>query len=285
MKNDYKESDALLSPLIPTDPLLMEQQQQNESLSRFLGPSAASVNWSDTLQKLAVTVIGATVLYQMVVHQQHHARGWDLSEIAMRDVADDWTSYMHHLESNPILTKAITSGTVYTIGDVVAQQTELQGGDSTGDRSGVGLDGMRVLRSCLAGLIGHGPLSHMWYNVCDYSFENVLHLSAAFWPLKILVDQTIWGPIWNNTYIVLLGLMKRENLGTIWGDMKRTTVPLIVSGLKLWPLAHCVTYGLIPKENRVLWVDLVEILWVTILATQAAGHVVEKEDITAAQNQ
>ena len=53
--------------------------------------------------------------------------------------------------------------------------------------------------------------------------------------------------------------------------MKRTTVPLIVSGLKLWPLVHCVTYGLIPVENRVLWVDAVEILWVTILATQAAG--------------
>jgi protein Mpv17 len=121
-------------------------------------------------------------------------------------------------------------------------------------------------------LIGHGPLSHAWYNVCDYSFENILHLSAAWWPLKILIDQTVWGPIWNNTYIVMLGLMKRETLETIWSDMKRTTVPLIVSGLKLWPLAHCVTYGLIPKENRVLWVDMVEIVWVTILATQAAGH-------------
>jgi protein Mpv17 len=57
----------------------------------------------------------------------------------------------------------------------------------------------------------------------------------------------------------------------ILADMKRTTIPLVVSGLKLWPLAHCITYGLIPVENRLLWVDLVEILWVTILATQAAG--------------
>lgn len=35
--------------------------------------------------------------------------------------------------------------------------------------------------------------------------------------------------------------------------------------------AHCITYGLIPVENRLLWVDFVEILWVTILATQASG--------------
>ena len=65
--------------------------------------------------------------------------------------------------------------------------------------------------------------------------------------------------------------MKRESLESIWSDVRRTTVPLIVSGLKLWPLAHCVTYGLIPVENRLLWVELVEIVWLTILATQAAG--------------
>jgi len=68
-----------------------------------------------------------------------------------------------------------------------------------------------------------------------------------------------------------LGLMKGESPGQIWGDVKRTTIPLVVSGLKLWPLAHCVTYGLIPVENRLLWVDLVEIIWVTILASSAAG--------------
>ena len=65
--------------------------------------------------------------------------------------------------------------------------------------------------------------------------------------------------------------MKLESPATIWADVKRTTIPLIVSGLKLWPAAHCVTYGLVPVQDRLLWVDLVEILWVTILATQAAG--------------
>lgn len=207
---------------------------------------------------LLVTV--GAIAYQLLT--MHDTRGWAPSEIMFHLPVDTWDVYTQHLRENPILTKALTSGTVYTIGDVISQRTE---------NNGMELDRMRVLRSCLAGLIGHGPLSHVWYNVCDFSFEQVLHLSAAWWPLKILVDQTVWGPIWNNTYIVLLGLMKREQLPTIWGDMRRTTVPLIVSGLKLWPLAHCVTYGLMPKENRLLWVDMVEILWVSILATQAAA--------------
>ena len=74
-------------------------------------------------------------------------------------------------------------------------------------------------------------------------------------------------------YIVLLGIMQLQKPSQVWADIKRTTIPLVVSGLKRWPLAHCITYGLIPVENRLLWVDLVEIVWVTILATQAAGSV------------
>lgn len=259
--NDYSDSSSMSKTLTIPEPLLQEQVQSSSADSQ----STKAIRWSKLFQNVMIGAVSAMVLYQLLLHQQHHSRGWELSEIAMRDVADDWSAYMRQLNDNPILTKAVTSGTVYTIGDVIAQQTETQESEE------LTLDGMRVLRSFLAGLIGHGPLSHMWYNVCDFSFENVLHLSAAWWPLKILVDQTVWGPIWNNTYIVLLGLMKRETLETIWSDMKRTTIPLIVSGLKLWPLAHCVTYGLIPNENRLLWVDMVEIVWVTILATQAAG--------------
>jgi protein Mpv17 len=76
--------------------------------------------------------------------------------------------------------------------------------------------------------------------------------------------------------------MKLESFDNISGDVKRTALPLILSGLKLWPLAHCVTYGLVPVQNRLLWVDTVEILWVTILATQAAGTDGGEED--AAKN-
>lgn len=65
--------------------------------------------------------------------------------------------------------------------------------------------------------------------------------------------------------------MRCQHWKMIWADIRRTTIPLIVSGLKLWPAAHMITYGYIPIEYRLLWVDVVEILWVTILATQAAG--------------
>lgn len=149
------------------------------------------------------------------------------------------------------------------IGDVIAQNTE---GKSVHE-----IDRMRILRSLVAGLVGHGPLSHLWYNISESCFTDVLHWTEwwSFLP-KILVDQAVWGPIWNNTYILLLGMMQLRPVQDVTREMKETTLPLLVSGLKLWPLAHCVTYGLLPVENRLLWVDLVEILWVSILASTAA---------------
>mmetsp|Transcript_13911 Transcript_13911/g.21120 ORF Transcript_13911/g.21120 Transcript_13911/m.21120 type:complete len:261 (-) Transcript_13911:258-1040(-) len=221
-----------------------------------------------------MVAIAATVLAKLTMINHSIGRGWTAEEMAIRIPIDNWDLYNDILSNHPVQTKAVTSATVYTIGDVIAQRSE---GSKMGE-----LDRPRILRSLLAGLIGHGPLSHFWYERSEGVFTDVLHLTAwwSFVP-KIVVDQTTWGPIWNNSYILLLGLMKRESLSTIWGDVKRTTIPLIVSGLKLWPLAHCITYGLIPVENRLLWVDMVEILWVTILATSAAGaHVTTTEEKT-----
>lgn len=191
-------------------------------------------------------------------------RGCTPIEIVERIPLDIWRSYTNILEIAPVQTKAVTSATVYTIGDILAQRQE---GNEIGK-----MDRWRIGRSLAAGLIGHGPMSHVWYQVSEDFFDNVLQLHA-WWDFipKVIVDQAVFGPIWNNSYIILLGLMQFQKPSQIWADMKRTTVPLIISGLKLWPFVHCVTYGLIPVENRLLWVDAVEIVWVTILAREAAS--------------
>jgi protein Mpv17 len=182
--------------------------------------------------------------------------------------------YSNVLKSAPIMTKAATSATVYTIGDIIAQKSA---GTELGD-----IDRMRTLRSLLAGGIGHGPLSHYWYHISDSLFNDVLHWTAwwSFIP-KVVLDQSAWGPVWNNSYILLLGLMQRESLESMLANVKKTTIPLILSGLKIWPIAHIVTYSVVPTEYRLLWVDMVEILWVVILATTAA-EAMGDADATAA---
>lgn len=206
---------------------------------------------------LAVLVLGKVVTVDMDLW-----RGWTWGEVLLRVPADNWNGYMSVLHDAPVLVKACTSLAVYVLGDIASQLltgTELEE-----------LDRARIARSGAAGFIGHGPLSHFWYILCDGTFER-LGLTA-WWSVfpKVGVDQLLWGPCWNSFYVVLLGLMKRDDLREILQTARATYWPLIAAGVKLWVPVHMVTYGLIPQENRLLWVDAVEIIWCCILATTAA---------------
>jgi len=252
---------------------LIDQSETSNPLSGEFLENFRQMDFDEAVNRFTIfaAIVGVGVLLYNIDASVPHKGVATLQELLSRVPLEAFDSYESVLKESPIATKAATSATVYTIGDVISQRAE---GISVGE-----LDRPRILRSLLAGLIGHGPLSHYWFTILDNFFENFLHITQwwAFFP-KVVVDQISWGPFWNNTYILLIGLMKLDSFQNIWSDMKRTTIPLIVSGLKLWPLAHCVTYGLVPQENRLLWVDFVEILWVTILATQAAAASGDREN-------
>ncbi len=67
---------------------------------------------------------------------------------------------------------------------------------------------------------------------------------------QILFDQTVWSATWNGTYYGLLGVLRGEPPAVIATSVRASCVDLMVAGWKLWPLAHLVTYILIPREHR-----------------------------------
>ena len=214
-----------------------------------------------------------------------------------------YQAYEQVLQANPVTTKAVTSATVYTIGDIVAQFTEqqqqqqqeengVQGPEESSSNNNFDIDTGRVVRSLVAGGIGHGPLSHVWYHLSEQFFNFVGLTSSSdvgWWSVipKIAIDQIVWGTIWNSLYLSSVGVMKLamtpltnkqsdglslSSIKNVLEETKSSIVPLFVDGLKLWPFAHIITYGVIPVEDRLLWVDAVEIIWVAIMATKAAEN-------------
>jgi protein Mpv17 len=112
-------------------------------------------------------LVAFAVLYKFTTINAHMMRGWTAEEIAYRIPVDNWLSYSAILDEAPVQTKAVTSATVYTIGDLIAQRTE---GKAMGE-----LDRLRTVRSMAAGLLAHGPMSHYWYEWSESVFENVFH--------------------------------------------------------------------------------------------------------------
>ncbi|KAJ8443450.1 hypothetical protein Cgig2_026237 [Carnegiea gigantea] len=111
-------------------------------------------------------------------------------------------------------------------------------------------------------------ISGVVYSLGDW-IAQALFPFQDWWvvPVKVAFDQTVWSAVWNSIYFTVLGFLRLESPISIYNELKATFWPMLTAGWKLWPFAHLVTYGLIPVEQRLLWVDCVELIWVTILST------------------
>lgn len=67
---------------------------------------------------------------------------------------------------------------------------------------------------------------------------------------KIVVDQTALSLAWNSLYFGLLGAMRLDPPGNVLGQLWSSGFSLMKAGWRLWPLAHVVTYAMVPPEHR-----------------------------------
>ena len=169
-------------------------------------------------------------------------------------------NYEALVPTNPIFYKACTSGVAYTFGDFISQI--YQGRDLKT------LDLARSFRSGAAGFIGHGPLCHFWM----LTMEEYLDFSGAWWGtgVKVLADQTVWSLYLNAMYSFLIGALAFRNPKDVWQDVKATSWPALRSSWRFWPFVHCISFShAVPLDLKLLWVDVMEVVWVTILSRVA----------------
>ncbi|KAK7324735.1 hypothetical protein VNO77_28536 [Canavalia gladiata] len=221
-----------------------------------VAPEPSRFTNSSTVNALIVLGFGTFAVTKLLTIDHDYWHGWTLYEILRYVPEHNWIAYEQALKANPVLAKMAISGIVYSIGDWIAQCYE--------GKPLFEFDRGRLFRSGLVGFTLHGSLSHYYYQLCEALFPF-----QEWWvvPAKVAFDQTMWAAVWNSIYFVVLGLLRLESLTNIYGELKSTFWPMLTAGWKLWPFAHLITYGVIPVEQRLLWVDCVELIWVTILST------------------
>ncbi|CAK7349880.1 unnamed protein product [Dovyalis caffra] len=250
------------------NPFLVNGSKDYEALS-----SSSSVESDDdeeeerfvsrAINASIVLGFGTLAVSRLLTIDHDYWQGWTLYEILRYAPEHNWIAYERALNANPVLAKMAISGIVYSIGDWIAQCYE--------GKPIFEFDRIRMFRSGLVGFTLHGSLSHYYYQFCEalFPFED-------WWvvPAKVAFDQTVWAAIWNTIYFVVLAFKASSiQLPSILQfrikAFYRTYELGIVKGTgwKLWPFAHLITYGVIPLEQRLLWVDCVELIWVTILST------------------
>jgi len=172
------------------------------------------------------------------------------------------TRYGEAAAAAPVFTKACTSGVSYVIGDIVAQLITLK---SRGGR----MDAWRVLRNGLAGFVLHGPILHYWIVLLEGPVAAATSSWGPIkaWCLKIALDQTIFAAFLNMAYAVFVGLLEGMWPRQTIQRAKTKLLPMMVSSWRFWPFVHMMTYSpLIPLDFKLLWNDIMEIIWVAILS-------------------
>jgi len=66
-------------------------------------------------------MMSVIMLAKIATVSMDHWRGWSPAEIFLRIPLDNWDGYMSFLEDHPVVTKALTSFSVYMLGDWTAQ--------------------------------------------------------------------------------------------------------------------------------------------------------------------
>jgi hypothetical protein len=88
---------------------------------------------------------------------------------------------------------------------------------------------------------------------------------------KWFIDCITMGALLNTiAFFILMGIMKGQGPSHIWANIVHETIPLIVAGYKIWPIASIVSFSFIPVHRRIVFLSFIGLLWGIYMSLVAA---------------
>ncbi|GAB5031407.1 peroxisomal membrane protein [Nannochloropsis oceanica] len=159
-----------------------------------------------------------------------------------------WTKYNAALETNPLLIKAMTSLTGFTLGDILAQKFVMP------DEKGY--DVMRTARLGSFGFLVHGPTGHYFYSWLDKQIPGTAMKTVA---TKVAIDQLLWNPCFGVMFFSYLGLAEGKSFTDIQAKIKNDLTTAVVGSWTVWIPAHFVNFRFVPSSQRLLYINSIQI--------------------------
>ena len=84
---------------------------------------------------------------------------------------------------------------------------------------------------------------------------------------KIALDQTLFAATINLLYAFINALLNDKAPSEAAESARSLLVPSMLSSWRFWPAVHLISYSpLIPLDYKLLWIDVMEVVWVAILS-------------------
>jgi protein Mpv17 len=159
-----------------------------------------------------------------------------------------WARYNALLEAQPLLTKALTSLTGFTAGDILAQSF-IEPGDKPYDM-------MRTIRLGSFGFLLHGTTGHYFYGFLDSTLPGTAPLTVAS---KVAIDQTIWNPIFGLMFFGYLNVMEGKSFDDYVAKIKADLKTAVMGSWVVWVPAHTINFAFVPPSQRLLYINTIQI--------------------------
>ena len=179
--------------------------------------------------------------------------------------------YERLLDSNPILTKSLTSGVLYGAGDTCAQVI--------GNRSGgESFDWGRCWRATVYGGLFYAIPAHLHYNFLQWAVVTKAAVRSARVPyVKMFVEQFVyWSYATTIYYHAVLGGMQGMSVDQIKERISSTFLDTLLAQWAFWCPAQLTNFMYVPVRHQMNYVLVVSLFWTTFLSlafpppTQAA---------------
>ncbi|KAF9621244.1 hypothetical protein IFM89_016738 [Coptis chinensis] len=176
--------------------------------------------------------------------------------------------YLGMIKSHPVLTKSVTSASIYTAADFTSQRLTATSSES--------YDLYRTLRMTGYGLLIAGPSMHIWFN----SMSKVLPKRDVLTTLKkIFVGQALYGPIMTAVFFSSNAGLQGENGIEIVARLRRDLLPTLKNGLLYWPVCDFITFKFIPVPLQPLISNSFAYLWTIYITYMASLKKVDRGKI------
>jgi len=181
-----------------------------------------------------------------------------------------WAKYNKLLEAQPLLTKALTSLTGFTAGDILAQKFV--------EASDKPYDIMRTVRLGSFGFLIHGTTGHYFYGFLDSKLPGTKPITVAS---KVAIDQTIWNPIFGCMFFGYLNLVEGKSFNDYTNKLKADLKTAVMGSWAVWVPAHTINFAFIPPSQRLLYINSIQIgynVFLSFLGNKAVAEEGEKKE-------
>ncbi|KAJ3301585.1 hypothetical protein HDV03_000661 [Kappamyces sp. JEL0829] len=153
---------------------------------------------------------------------------------------------------------SLTSGSLYVLGDVINQKL-IQAKPT--------LQTAQTAKFALIGATLHGPYFFHAFKLLD----RVFGVSRSIAPVlvKSLSGQLFVFPPF---VCAMLGYSAWLDNSDPRQRISSQFLPIFSNGFYCWPLANIITFKFVPVEARMVWINVVGIVWNSYLSWQIYGH-------------